>query len=103
MKDHMPETLHGRVVNARLTSGLIEFSATDWLHPTRVPKPGNTVGLYLNAGTYAELQKAFTNLSVGADPLLIDELQDMPFGTYGHLADRYGVHWYLQGQRRGAN
>ena len=36
-------------------------------------------------------------MGVGADPDLLDDLRDMPFGTYGHLADRYGVHWFFQG------
>jgi uncharacterized glyoxalase superfamily protein PhnB len=34
---------------------------------------------------------------VGADSDLLDELHDEPFGTYGHLADRYGVHWFFRG------
>jgi hypothetical protein len=36
-----------------------------------------------------------------ADPDLLDDLRDLPFGTYGHLADRYGVHWFFQGDRAG--
>ena len=27
----------------------------------------------------------------------LGDLRDLPFGTYGHLADRYGVHWFFQG------
>jgi len=26
----------------------------------------------------------------------------MPFGTYGHLADKYGVHWFVQGEKKDA-
>jgi hypothetical protein len=36
-----------------------------------------------------------------ADPDLLDDLRDLPFGTYGHLADRYGVHWFFQGDSAG--
>ncbi len=98
MKDQAPPDQHHKVVYARLKSGAIEFSATDWLHPTRTPKQGNTVAMYINNGKYDELRPVFDKLAVGADKELLDDLQDMPFGSYGHLADKYGVHWFFQGE-----
>jgi len=85
-----------KVVYAYLQSDSIEFSATDWLHPTRLPRPGNTVALYLQAGTHGQLKALFDQLAVGADQDLLDDLREMPFGIYGHLADRYGVHWFFR-------
>jgi PhnB protein len=99
MKDHVPPGQHAKVVHATLKSGVIEFSATDWLHPTRKPLPGNMVAMYFNGGTYSELRTIFDNLSVGSDPALLDELRDLPFGVYGHLADKYGVHWFFRGDK----
>jgi PhnB protein len=99
MKDQAPASLHDKVAYARLTSGPIEISATDWQHQTRLPRQGNTVGLYLTAGTYADLKTVFDKLAVGADLTLLDELRDLPFGSYGHLADRYGVHWFFRSER----
>jgi len=99
MKDQAPASLHDKVAYAHLTSGSIEISATDWQHQTRVPCQGNTVGLYLSGGTHADLKEVFDKLTVGADPDLLDELRDLPFGSYGHLADRYGVHWFFRGER----
>ncbi len=99
MKDQAPESLHDKVAYAHLASGSVEISATDWQHPTRLPRQGNTVGLYLTAGASADLQQVFDKLAVGADRNLLDELRDMPFGSYGHLADRYGVHWFFRGER----
>ncbi len=99
MKDQMPREKHDRVAYAHLEGGAIDFSATDWLHPTRTPKQGNTVAMYLNGGTYAELRSVFDKLAVGADAGLLDELRDLPFGAYGHLADQYGVHWFFRGDR----
>jgi PhnB protein len=96
---HLPEQ-HNKMVYARLISGAIDLSATDWLHPTRAPKPGNTVCLYLSETTSTELREIFEKLSKGADPVLLDPLRDMPFGSYGHLADQYGVHWFFQGESR---
>ncbi len=93
--DAPPEQQH-RVTYARLKSDAVEFSATDWLHLTRVRKPGNTVAIYLQTADEAELRAVFDKLAVGADKDLLDELRDMPFGTYGHLADRYGVHWFFR-------
>ena len=99
MKEHMPPEQHAKVVYAHLKSGDLEVSATDWLHPTRTPRQGNTVGLYLNGGTYQQLRDLFDKLAEGADPDLLDDLHELPFGTYGHLADKYGVHWFFQGER----
>ena len=102
MKHQMSPDKHHKVAYARLKSGPIEFSATDWLHPTRTPKQGNTVAMYVNGGDYPELRAIFDKLAIGADQSLLDDLRDMPFGTYGHLADRYGIHWFFQGGKKDA-
>jgi PhnB protein len=102
MKSQMPPELHHKVAHAHLKSDVIEFSATDWMHATRTPKQGNTVGMYLNGGQYKELRTIFDRLAAEADSELLDDLRDLPFGTYGHLADKYGVHWFFQGEKKGA-
>ncbi len=99
-KDQTPPELHHKVAHAHLKSGAIEFSATDWQHPARTPKQGNTVAMYINGGTYSQLREIFDKLAVGADKDLLDDLHDLPFGTYGHLADKYGVHWFFQGENK---
>lgn len=99
MKNHMPTQQHQRVTYAHLKSNAIEFSATDWLHPTQIPKQGNTVAMYINGGKHKELRAIFDLLAQGADKALLDDLREMPFGTYGHLADKYGVHWFFQGEK----
>jgi PhnB protein len=100
MKDHIPPEQHRKVIYAHLKSGVIEISATDWLRTTRTPKQGNTVGVYIDGGRYKELKALFDRLAVGADKALLDDLRDMPFGSYGHLADRYGVHWFFRGEKK---
>src|ERR1700721_225158 len=94
--DAPPEQQH-KVTYALLKSDSVEFSATDWLHPVRQPRPGNTVAIYLQADEYDELRAVFDKLAVGADKELLADLRELPFGTYGHLADRYGVHWFFRG------
>jgi PhnB protein len=91
-----------KVAHAHLKSGVVEFSATDWLHPKRTPKQGNTIGMYVNGGKYKELRPVFDRLAAGADNELLDDLRDVPFGSYGHLADKYGVHWFFQGEKKEA-
>jgi PhnB protein len=100
MKGHMPPEQHHKVDHAHLKSGIIEFSATDWLHPKRLPIQGNTIGMYVNGGKYKELRAIFDSLAAEADSDLLDDLRDMPFGSYGHLADQYGVHWFFQGEKK---
>jgi len=96
MKAQMPSELHNRIAYAHLKTSSTEFSATDWLHPTRKFNRGNTVAIYIT-GTYEELKEVFDKLSSGADKELLDELRQMPFGVYGHMADKFGVHWFFTG------
>ena len=102
MGDQAPPEQKHKVTYACLKNDSVELSATDWLHPTRLPRPGNTVALYLQADDHTPLRTLFDKLAGGADPDLLDDLRDMPFGTYGHLADRYGVHWFFRGPPEGA-
>jgi len=99
MKARMPKEVHHRVANAYLKSDAIEFSATDWLHPTRKFKQGNNVAMYINGGAYNEMKEIFDRLSEGADKDLLDALREMPFGIYGHLADKFGIHWFFKGKK----
>ena len=91
VKDSMPAFQHGKTLNARLKSGNVELSASDWLLPDRPRVPGNTVCLYLNAETRQELSALFERLSEGGD--VTDPLKEMFFGTYGALNDQFGVRW----------
>jgi PhnB protein len=100
MKEHMPREKHNMVAYAHLKHHAIELSATDWLHPTRTPKPGNTVCLYLSDGTYSEMKEIFDRLAADSDEALLDDLREMPFGSYGHVADRFGVHWFFRGEKK---
>ncbi|MVN77575.1 VOC family protein [Hymenobacter sp. HMF4947] len=97
MKDQFPVEKHGRIINARLTSGLIDLSATDWMAAPNVePRPGNTVSLFIVGQTYAEVKAVFEQLAEGADPDPCTLLHPMPFGSYGQFTDRYGVAWVFK-------
>ena len=103
MKAAFPEEQHGKVAYAHLKSGAVEFSATDWLHPTRMPKRGNMTAMYVSSADPGELRRIFERLSDAADRKEnFVELRDMPFGLYGRLMDRNGVEWFFRGEGRRA-
>lgn len=91
VKNSMPASEHEKILNARLQSGKVDLSASDWLRPDRPRVPGNTVCLYLSCGTLQELTDLFARLSEGGD--VTDPLKEMFFGTYGALNDKFGVRW----------
>jgi PhnB protein len=90
-KDHMPAVQQEKILNARLKSGNLDISASDWLRPDRTPIRGNTVCLYLSGGTLEDLKALFERLSEGAE--VTDPLSEQFFGTYGALNDKFGVRW----------
>jgi PhnB protein len=96
-KDFMPPALHDKVVNARLLSGNINISASDWLRPNEKSIQGNTVCLYLSGGTYNELKTIFDKLSDGAN--VTDPLKEEFFGTYGALNDKFGNRWMFHANK----
>lgn len=103
MKAYYPPEQHHRITYALLKSEAVEFSATDWLHPTRRPQQGNTTAIYVQGGSRTELEPTFEKLRQGADPALLTELREMPFGIYGRLTDRYGVEWFFRGELQNAS
>jgi PhnB protein len=93
-KDHMPAVQQEKTINARLKSGSVEISASDWLRLDRPRIPGNTACLYLSGGTPQELKALFEKLSEEAE--VDDPLKETFFGIYGALNDKFGVRWMFQ-------
>ncbi|HSW97377.1 MAG TPA: VOC family protein [Candidatus Saccharimonadales bacterium] len=102
MKDMFPQEKHNRLINANLKSGSIEISATDWMaSPSFEPIPGNTFAIFVIGDTYEELKTLFDKLKDGTNNTRLQELHDMPFGTYGQFYDKYGVQWIFKGNKKG--
>jgi PhnB protein len=93
-KDYMPAVQQEKTINARLKSGNVEISASDWLRLDRTRIPGNTVCLYLSGGTSTELKALFEKLSEEAE--VTDPLKETFYGVYGALNDKFGVRWMFQ-------
>lgn len=101
MKDMFPAEKHGRIINARLKSGEIEISATDWMaSPAFNPILGNMSAIFVTDSSSDELKAVFDKLAQGADKEHFQELHDMPFGTYGQFFDKYGVQWIFRGDKK---
>lgn len=101
MKDMFPPEKHERLINANLKSGRIEISATDWMaSPAYEPKQGDTVAIFVIGGAYDELKTVFDKLSEGASSDRFQDLHELPFGMYGQLTDRFGVHWIFKGDKK---
>lgn len=101
MKTQFPQEMHGRIINAYLKSDGIEISATDWMaSPSFNPIQGNTVGIFVVGGTYDELSIVFDKLKEGANKEQFIPIMDMPFGTYGHFYDKFGVPWFFKGDKK---
>lgn len=100
MKDQFPAEKHDRLINAHLTSGAIDISATDWMaSPDFEPLQGNTFAIFVIGEGYDELRSVFDKLAVGAEKERFQDLHDLPFGTYGQFYDRFGVQWIFKGDR----
>jgi PhnB protein len=101
MKAQFPLEKHHRIINAQLKSGAIEISATDWMaSPEFEPKQGNTYAIFVIGGAYDELKIVFDRLKDDAEKERLQELHDLPFGTYGQFYDRFGVQWIFKGDSR---
>jgi PhnB protein len=101
MKDQFPMEKHNRLINARLVSGNIEISATDWMaSPAFDPIQGNTYAIFVVGGAYEELKPVFDKLAVGAEKGRFQDLHEMPFGMYGQFYDKYGVQWIFRGDKQ---
>lgn len=100
MKDMFPSEKWDRLINAHLKSGEIEISATDWMaSPKFEPVQGNTFAIFVTGQRYDELKVVFEKLSEGANKEHLQELHDLPFGTYGQFYDKYGVQWIFKGDK----
>jgi PhnB protein len=100
MKGMFPPEKHNRLINANLKSGDIEISATDWMaSPDYKPTWGDIYAIFVIGEGYNELKTVFDKLAVGAEKNRFQDLHDMPFGTYGQLYDKYGVHWIFKGNK----
>jgi PhnB protein len=97
-KDSLPAAQQEKILNARLQSGEVEISASDWLRPDRTPVRGNTVCLYLSGASLQKLQSLFEKLSEGAE--VTDPLGEQFFGAYGALNDKFGIRWMFHSSQK---
>ncbi len=94
MRDMFTLEKHGRIINAHLKNGEVEFSGADWMaSPEFNPVLGNMSAIFVTGKVYDEMKVVFDRLAGGADKKRFQELHDMPFGVYGQFYDKFGVQW----------
>jgi PhnB protein len=94
-KSQMSAAQQNKVLNAHLSAGPMEISASDWLATNETATHGNTVCMFLSGGTLSDLKVLFEKLSKGAN--VTNPLQSTFFGTYGALNDKFGLRWMFAG------
>jgi PhnB protein len=99
-KDSMPAVQQEKTIHARLKSGTVEISASDWLRLDQTRIRGNTICLYLSGGTFQGLKALFEKLSEEAE--VTDPLKETFHGVYGSLNDKFGVRWMFQAAKNSA-
>jgi len=94
MKVQLPPEKHDRIINAHLKSSDIEISATDWMaSPEFDPVQGNAFAIFITGDDYNEMKKVFDNLKDGTNNTRLQDMHDLPMGTYGQFYDKYGIQW----------
>ena len=97
MKTAFPPDKHERIINANVTAGSVEVSASDWMaSPALEPTLGNMSAIFLTADSNDELKPVFDRLAEGASKDWFQDLHEMPFGFYGQFFDRFGVQWIFR-------
>lgn len=97
MRENFPEATHERVINAHLTGGGVQISASDWMAADLEPVRGNMSAVFVTGRADAAFAAIFDRLRVGAQQQHLQELHELPFGLYGQLYDRFGVQWIFRG------
>jgi PhnB protein len=98
MKNMFPPEKYDRIINAQLSSGDIEISATDWMSDDLSPIKGNMMSIFVIGTETTKLQAIFNSLSEDANKdVTFQELHELPFGLYGQLTDKFGVSWIFKG------
>jgi PhnB protein len=101
MKEMFPKEKWARLINAHLKNGAVDISATDWMaSPAYEPRQGNTYSIFVVGTNYDELKAVFDKLAEGAETDWLQELHDLPFGTYGQFTDKFGVPWIFKGDKK---
>ena len=99
MAANIPAAMKDKIMHARLQSGGLVLMGSDMMGPwERVA--GNTISVIIMGGGPEELRSFFSKLSKGGK--VTHELEEVFFGTYGDLTDKFGVDWMFQADAKRA-
>ena len=93
MREHMPATMHDRILHADLGGPDFRMMASE-MTGTEPLTMGNSFSVVLVCSSKAEIESLFGKLSEGGK--VGHPLEEAFFGTIGDCVDRFGVPWMLQ-------
>ena len=89
----MPPGSEDKILHAALSNGTATIMGSDMVEPDGV-KPGNSVTACLVCDSKKEIETVFAKLAERGT--VKNALNDLPFGTYGDLVDKFGQAWTPQ-------
>ncbi len=97
LADQMPAEDGQNILHSTLTQGDLVLMATDMGRGERIN--GNTVSLALNCSSEEEINRFFSNLSVGGQ-ISCPLSEQFWGGTFGSFTDKYGMNWMLNYEKK---
>ena len=93
IEDHMPNTPKTDVVHSSLTSGEFILMGSDMIGKDDLIV-GNNTSIMVDCSSLDEINSLYSKLSAGGNP---DHPVSPAFwgGHFGHLVDKFGIHWAL--------
>ena len=89
---HFPPAMINSILHGSLASDGLTIFASDVAGPEL--RPGNDVFLCMVCKSKEEIETLYSRLSQGGKATT--PLRQEPFGIYGDLADKFGIHWMFQ-------
>ncbi len=93
MAGQMPPEMHKNILHSSLTTDSFLLLASDMMGPEGAIK-GNTITLCLICSSEEEIHTFYSNLSSGGE--IGHPLEEVFFGTFGDLTDKFGMNWMFQ-------
>jgi PhnB protein len=93
MASQMSAEMHKNILHASLVKDGLALMGSDMMR-SEVPIEGNTITLCLICSSKEEIHTFFSNLSSGGE--IGHPLEEVFFGTFGELTDKFGMNWMFQ-------
>jgi PhnB protein len=93
MAAQVPPGMKNQIMHSSLMAPSMTILASDSMQPQGVTD-GNMISLCINGDARSEIEPYFNKLATGGK--VLHALEEMFFGTYGDITDKFGIHWMFQ-------